>query len=159
MHNHDSMRRAKGRICGYGAVDPSHIRTATFLVFIVIFALGVSGCGGPDTIWQTEVGSPDGRWLASAKTEETSGFGTGLLETDVYMKWVKDSKDPENVLVLVHDGKSESKTLDLSLKWVTPSHLDVSYNGHARVDFQVVKLGDVDISLHDLSNMPNNNSQ
>jgi hypothetical protein len=43
--------------------------------------------------------------------------------------------------------------------WVTPSHLDVTYDGHATVDLQVVKYGDVDISLRDLSSTQKNNSQ
>jgi hypothetical protein len=113
--------------------------------------LGAFGCAGEDTIWATEASSPDGRWLARARTVETSGFGTGDIETDVYLKWTKGSKPPKAILGFIHDPKSQSKTIDLSMKWVTPSHLEVTYNGHASVDLQVVKYGDVSISLRDLS--------
>jgi hypothetical protein len=37
------------------------------------------------------------------------------------------------------------------MKWLSPSHLDVSYDGTATVDFQVVKFAGVDISLRDAS--------
>jgi len=134
-----------------GAVVPSAVRILIFLMTAEICFLGTFGCGGEDTIWATEASSPDGRWLASARTVETSGFGTGDIETDVYLKWTKSSKAPVVVLGFVHDSTSQSKTINLSMKWITPSHLDVTYDGHASVDLQVVKYGDVAISLRDAS--------
>jgi hypothetical protein len=125
------------------------------LVTAGICFLGASGCHGADTIWTAEAPSPDGRWLASASTVETSGFGTGDIETDVYLKWTKGSKSPVAVLGFVHDPKSQVKTIDLSMKWVTPTRLEVTYNGHASVDLQVVRYGDVNISLRNPSNTPN----
>lgn len=113
--------------------------------------LAASGCGGEDEIWTANAPSPDGRWLATASTVETSGFGTGLIQTDVFLKWTKGSDSPEHILGLVDDGWSTSKTNNLSMNWVAPTHLDVSYDGLATVDLQVVKYGDVDISLRDLS--------
>ena len=41
------------------------------------------------------------------------------------------------------------------MKWVAPTHLEVTYDGHATVNLQVVRYGDVDISLRDLSKEPN----
>jgi hypothetical protein len=124
-------------------------------VVVGVCVLGASGCSGEDTIWAVEVPSPDGRWLATADTVETSGFGTGDIETDVFLKWTKGSKPSEHILGFVHDPKSASKTINLLMKWVEPTHLEVTYDGHATVDLQVVKYGDVDISLQDLSKMPN----
>ena len=114
---------------------------------MAICLVGASGCSGQDTIWTTETPSPDGRWLATADTVETSGFGTGDIETDVYLKWTKASKSPEHILGLVHNPNSTSKTNHLSLKWLDATHLEVTYDGDGTVDFQVVKLGDVYISL------------
>jgi hypothetical protein len=37
------------------------------------------------------------------------------------------------------------------MNWLTPSHLEVTYDGHADLDFQVVKYGRVAISVRDLS--------
>jgi len=137
----------------------SVIQVLILVVTVGLPMLGLLGCRGEDTIWTREATSPDGRWQASARTVETGGFGTGDIETDVFLKWTKDSKPSEHILGFVHDPKSVSKTINLSMTWVTPSHLDVSYDGHATVDLQVVKYGDVDISLRDLSKMPNDTSQ
>ena len=55
-------------------------RVAASFLFVLIFVLSVLGCGGVDTIWSTQLRSPDGRWLAIAETVENSGFGAGSLE-------------------------------------------------------------------------------
>ena len=123
---------------------------AISLIFIGVCAFA-TGCNGSDTIWSGEARSPDGRWLAAAETVETSGFGTGDITTIVTLKWVKGSDKPENILVFAHDGSSATKTIRLCMYWVTPSHLEVTYDGHPRVDFQVVKDGDVEISLREIS--------
>jgi hypothetical protein len=142
-----------------GTARSRAIRTLIFLVILGVCILGSSSCSTEDTIWTAEAPAPDGRWVASARTVETSGFGTGDIETDVFLKWAKDSKTPEHILGFVHDPRSVSKTINLSMMWVTPSHLDVTYDGHATVDLQVVKYGDVDISLRDLSSTQKNNSR
>ena len=142
-------------------VKPSWARIGRIgaAVVVGICILAALGCGGEDQIWTADAPSPDGRWLAGARTLETSGFGTGLIVTNVSLKWTKDSKSSQDILVLVHDGRSASKTINHSMNWVAPTHLDVSYDGHATVDLQVVKLGDVDISLRDLSKVPNTSLQ
>jgi hypothetical protein len=49
------------------------------------------------------------------------------------------------------DPANAGGTIHLTMKWLSPSHLDVSYDGTATVDFQVVKFAGVDISLRDAS--------
>jgi hypothetical protein len=137
---------------------PSIGRIALAL-FIAICVLGASGCDVEDEIWTANAPSPDGRWLATARTLETSG--TGLIHTDVFLKWTKGSNSPEHILGFVHDGP---RTINLSMNWVAPTHLDVTYDRLATVDLQVVKLGDVDISprdlwLRDLSKVPDRTLQ
>jgi hypothetical protein len=134
------------------------IRKVSWLLALMVFVMGI-GCGTGDTIWSAEARSPDGRWLASAQTVQTGGFGTGITTTDVSLKWINGSDGPQSILVFVHDSKSVPDTIHLSMNWVTPSHLEVTYDGHARVDFQVVKCGDVEISLRDISKAPTNPSQ
>jgi hypothetical protein len=128
-------------------------------VVVGICLLAASGCGGEDEIWAANAPSPDGRWLATASTVETSGFGTGDIETVVSLEWTKGSrwgsKSSQDILVFAHNGESTSKTIHLSMNWVAPTHLDVIYDGSATVELQVVKYGDVDISLRDLSKVPN----
>jgi hypothetical protein len=45
------------------------------------------------------------------------------------------------------------------MKWVTPSHLQVSYNGHADLNFQAVRALGINISLEDLSSEPTNGKE
>lgn len=129
------------------------ISKVIWLLPLVVFVI-VIGCGPSGTIWSAEARSPDGRWLASAETVQAGGFGTGITTTDVKMKWTKGSDRPETILVFIHDPKSVPDTIHLSMNWIAPSHLEVAYDGHPRIDFQVVKYGDVDISLRDLSVAP-----
>ncbi|HYW97725.1 MAG TPA: hypothetical protein VE822_01330 [Candidatus Elarobacter sp.] len=42
------------------------------------------------------------------------------------------------------------------MKWVTPSHLDVTYDRHPNLYFQVVKYSGINISVRDLSSEPAN---
>ena len=46
-------------------------------------------------------------------------------------------------------------TIHLTMKWVTPRHLEVTYDGRAVVNLQVVRFADVDISLRDISKQTN----
>jgi hypothetical protein len=131
---------------------------AHVLLALAVFAVGI-GCGADETIWSAEARSPDGRWLARAQTVQTGGFGTGITTTDVNLKWIKGSDRPETILVFVHDPRSVPDAIHLSMNWVTPSHLEVTYDGHPRMNFQVVKYGDVEISLRDLSKATTNTSQ
>jgi hypothetical protein len=37
------------------------------------------------------------------------------------------------------------------MKWATPAHLEVMYDGHADIGFQVVKYAGIDISVRNVS--------
>jgi hypothetical protein len=123
------------------------------LTVLAIFLMG-TGCGASEKTWSTESQSPDGRWLAMAQTVQAGGFGTSTTTTDVSLKWTKGSDRPETILVFVHDPSSVPDSIHLSMNWVAPSHLEVTFDGHPRINFQVVKYGDVEISLRDLSSVP-----
>jgi hypothetical protein len=48
---------------------------------------------------------------------------------------------------------SQSGALNLTMKWESPTHLDVAYNGRAAtLYFQVVKCAGIDISARDVLN-------
>jgi hypothetical protein len=135
------------------------IGTLIFVVILGACVLGSSSCTGEDTVWTAEALAPDGRWLATARTVETGGLGTGSIATHVELKWMRSSSHPETILLFVHDKPPESRTIDISMKWITPSHLDVTYNGRASVQLQMVKYGDVDISLRELPSTQQNSWQ
>jgi hypothetical protein len=128
-------------------------RKAIFFIIVAVLAFG-SGCG-PATIWSSEARSPDGLWLASAHTLEISGFGTGGYVTDVELTRTNVSKPPQPILSFWHDPSLASPqsgaTINLTMKWTTPTHLDVTYDGRADIGLQVVRYANLEISLHDHS--------
>ena len=143
-----------------GSGNPSAIRKAILLIIIGVCAL-VSGCQDVATIWTAETRSPDGYWIASARTDQHGGPGTAGLYTSVYLKRANVSQAPIEVLGFsVGELASQSGTLNLTMKWETPSHLDVTYNGHAAtLYFQVVKCAGIDISTRDVSSGTTNTSR
>lgn len=126
------------------------------LVSFMIIALCVlaSGCDAQQTIWSAEARSPDGSSLATARTVQYSGPGNAGLYTSVYLKRTIYSNPAEEILLLDENNvtQSDAAKLNLLMKWETPSHLSVTYNGRvATLDFKVIKYAGIDISTRDLS--------
>jgi hypothetical protein len=106
----------------------------------------LSGCVQSRIVWSTETRSPDRNWLAIAQTVQVSGPGNNGAYTSVYLKWTDNSKKYEIL------QKAETGSIDLKLKWASPSDLDITYNGYAAtIWLQVIKYGKVNIHLQDLS--------
>jgi hypothetical protein len=137
------------------------IHKAILLVILGVCVLG-SGCrdNAHPTIWKAEVRSPDGLFLAIARTDQNGGFGSASIDTKVFLK--QASQPPVMVLAFdcegpaprayVLDNKANAGgTINLTMKWVSPSHLEVTYNGHATLSFQAVKYAGIAISVRDLS--------
>jgi hypothetical protein len=127
------------------------VRKSISLVTIALCVL-LFGCNpGSETIWSAEARSPDGSRLASARTIANSGFGTGYIWTAVYLNWTKDSRHPTEILQLSDTFETPSDEISVEMKWLTPTHLELTYKGHRTLDFQAVKWYGVDISVRDLS--------
>lgn len=128
---------------------------------IIGVCLLMSGCERAITTWSAEARSPDGRWVASARSERLAGPGTAYDWTTVYLKWTKGGQAPMRVLAFSH----YFPTMNLKMEWITPTHLDVTYGENPRpgdrvhVDFQVVRYGNLDISLRDGSVEATNTSR
>ena len=135
-------------------MNPTANKVISFLIIGVCTL--VFGCrDSPTTTWSTEARSSDGHWLAVARSQQWSGPGNAYDATTVSLKRTDDSEPPTQILLFSHD----SARMDLKMKWATPSHLDVAYGSHARLDFQVAKCAGIDISVQDLSNEATNPSQ
>ncbi len=106
---------------------------------------------GSETIWSAEARSPDGSRLASARTVANSGFGTGYIWTAVYLNWTKGSRSPIEILELSEDFEKPVDEISVDMKWLTATHLELTYKGHRTLNFQAVKCAGVDISVRDLS--------
>jgi hypothetical protein len=155
------IRTAHNGVQG-GTGSCSAIRTATALIVIGVCVLG-SSCQrvGVVTIWTAEARSPDGLWLASARTEQHGGPGSAGILTSVYLKRTNVSQPPMEVLGFScsgpaprpyrMDNANAGGTINLTMKWVTSSHLDVTYDGHPDLYFQVAKIAGIEISARDLS--------
>jgi hypothetical protein len=153
--------------------DRVNMRTAFATFALLVVCAFASGCRSVPTIWRAESRSPDGTWLATAHTEQDGGFGSASIMTSVDLKRVNgtvNSGKPTNVLsfdcpgpagraYILDNNANAGGTIDLKMKWLTRSHLEVTYDGKAQVVFQVVKFADAQISLRDTSSEPGTVSQ
>jgi hypothetical protein len=121
-----------------------------WLMLVLLSAL--AGCRDVATIWSSESRSPDGRWIATARTEQYGGPGTAGVLSTVFLEQVYGRRDKIQVLQLSQDAAS----VELKLNWLAPTHLEITYKQPASVDFQAIKCGGIDISVRDVSNAPNN---
>lgn len=124
---------------------------AITFILVGMCVLSVSGCRDSAIIWSAKSPSPDGRWVATASTEQFGGPGTAYVGTNVYLKAVKGSQPPVEILGLSNESAYPSGVTSVGMNWTSASHLELTYKGHATVDFQVVKCAGIDISVRDLS--------
>jgi hypothetical protein len=118
--------------------------------------------GPPPTVWTATMPSPDGSWIASASTIQNGGFGSASIDTVVFLKHRNASGSGKMVLAFscngpvprpyVLDNKANAGgTIDLQMKWLNSSHLDVTYDHNPELNFEVVKYDRVEISARNLS--------
>lgn len=111
------------------------------------------------TVWKAQLPSPDGQWIASARTIQNGGFGSGDIGTVVYLHRQGDARAPQEIIEFDGGAVAHSYVLDnvanrgggigLTMHWATLTHLVVTYQSNPTIDFQVVKLQDVAITtLH-----------
>jgi hypothetical protein len=118
------------------------------LVFAVCTLL--SSCDGPQRKLINETRSPDGTMIARAFRDEPSGIGTGAADTQVDLNWTKGSQ-PSLTILVFNDGLDDpSGNKSLGMKWLTPTHFEVTYRGPRTIDFQAIKCHRIDISVREL---------
>lgn len=127
------------------------MRVVVLLLIVGACILASSCSNDAATIWSAKALSPDGHWVAIANTNQQSGPGTDSISTVVSLKRINDSRPPTQILFFSHNEESNAHTINMRMHWLTSSHLNVTYNGHATLDFQAVKCAGVDISVQNLS--------
>lgn len=143
--------------------DKPDVRTACSTVTIILFLtvgiyVFICGCK-QETIWSAESRSPDGKIAASARAVGANGFGTGGgIHTFAYLNWTADSQAPTMILDLI-DNTNTSPDTKVEMKWLTPTHLEITYTGNRVLGFQAVKWAGVDISVRELNNTASSTSQ
>ena len=114
----------------------------------VVLLCCLMACGkDAATIWSTESNSPDGRWVAIARTDQYGGPGTAGIQTTVFLKQTKGRPD-ETKILLLSQGTAD---VDLRLNWLTPAHLEIIYRQSTSVDFEAIKCDGIDISVRESS--------
>jgi hypothetical protein len=130
-------------------------------LLILLVCVSMFGCREtPTTTWSSQVQSPDGTWVAIARSEQGGSFGGAYNVTTVSLKRTNGSQPPTQVLLFSH----EYATMNLKMEWLAPTHLNVTYGpsarpgDHADVNFQAVRCAGIDISIRDLSTSTTNSS-
>jgi hypothetical protein len=115
--------------------------------FVVILLCAVASCEeNPVTIASSQARSPDGGWTAISRTDQSSGPGNADLIVVVSLKRTDGTADPIEILGL-DEPHNKPANIDLTLTWLTPSHLEISYREPAPVVFHKAKYMGIDISL------------
>jgi hypothetical protein len=138
----------------------SWIRSAISLIILCVCVME-TGCRYDPTVWHMEIPSPDGVWIAIADTAQNGGPGNASIATSISLKRTWSSNTPQLILGFDCDGPvprpytldnvaNAGGTINLQMKWLTPSHLEVTYAGNPDLYFQAVKVWGVDISLRNL---------
>lgn len=121
------------------------IEAARRLGIVLGLCLCTAACGDSDPDWKFERKSPDGYWLAEAKNIHTAGWGTDTDTTYVTLMRPSVSNHDETIVIDL-DTKS-IQTGGVELNWLSNRHLEVVYGRGSEVEFQAIKLVDVEISL------------
>jgi len=105
----------------------------------------VSGCKDSAIIWSAESQSPDKHYVASARTEQYGGLGTAAVITTVYLS--QSGHSPVEIFSLSNESAYPLGITAVNMTWITPSHLSITYKGHATINFQAVKCAGVEITV------------
>jgi hypothetical protein len=119
---------------------------------IFLLAIGAcaftSSCKSSETIWSAEAKSPDGKVVASVRAV-LRNKGLSIIsgvDTYVYLNWAGDRR-PSMLILSLADGSDNPVDTNVEMKWLTPTHLELTYNGNQTVDFEAIKWAAVDISV------------
>jgi len=123
------------------------MKTLTRIGSQLYFIAAVSGCKDSAVIWSKDVESPDHRWVASAHTEQLGGPGTAAVITSVSLHAAKTSRRPLEILSLENASAYPGGITNIEMNWKTANQLELIYRGDATIDFQAVKVANVEVSV------------
>jgi hypothetical protein len=113
-------------------------------LLIVIMCSWLSGCKAAPT-WSIESRSPDGRMAAKAEAFTNSGFAApGPSTTFVYLSQTTGS---QKAVLIFAFSEGPPDGMHVKINWLSPTHLELTYEGHRTIDFQAVRYAGVDISV------------
>src|SRR6266705_3178547 len=113
-------------------------------VLIVTICFWLSACKAAPT-WSTESRSPDGRMVANAEAFSNSGFAApGPSTAFVYLKQTTGS---QKAVLIFAFSEGPPNGMQVKINWLSPTHLELTYEGQRTIDFQAVRYDGVDISV------------
>ena len=97
------------------------------LLWSLVLAMSclVAGCSGGETIWSTEVKSPDGQWIAIGGTDQYSGPRNAAVMTAVYLQRALGDKRGDAVVSFSDDQSPADARVIPAIEWLTPKHLQM----------------------------------
>jgi hypothetical protein len=118
---------------------------------LALLAVGiVGGCGSAtQTVWSVESKSPDGRWVATAKTDQTSGPANAFAYTEVELKSATRSDSAVTILGFPAESLGNSNTAP-ELEWIASRHLQVSFRCTPKFDTHVIRYAGIEISVREM---------
>ena len=104
-----------------------------------------------------DVRSPDGAWIATARTDQWGGFGSAWVQTVVSIRKTNGTVNhgaPFDILSYPGGGmipkayvpSEENADRNLQIRWTSTRHLEVTHFTVIDPDLMVVRFSDVDIS-------------
>jgi hypothetical protein len=111
----------------------------------------LSGCSlDVQTVWSTRVRSPDGKWIAIGRTDQHSGPGSAAIVTGVFLAPARNPRKEELILNFFDDYLPSKGGVRLKIEWLASNHLQVTFSRHPNFNYEVVKFGDINISVREL---------
>jgi hypothetical protein len=146
-----------GRIAEGRRSNKVHLRIF-FPLALLTLLLGCTGTSNRNpTVWRMDVRSPDGAWIATARTDQWGGFGSAWVETTVSIRRTNGTVNrgtpfdifsyPLNVgLPRPYVLSDDNADRNLQLRWTSPKHLEIKNHSQIVPSLIVVRFSDVDIS-------------
>lgn len=142
---------------------PNNHHIAQTLELILILCVAISGCVNKynNLVWKEMVPSPDGAYIATASTSQSGGFGSAFIATEVELEQAHIPETQTTVITFDCEGPvprpytldnvaNKGGTINLSLEWISPTELLVTYSGNPIINFQAIKYQAITIKLERL---------
>ena len=103
-----------------------------------------------------DIRSPDGAWIATARTDQWGGFGTAWVETTVSIRKIDSTVihgKPFDVLSYPGGGSipktyslsTENADQNLHIRWASDKQFEIAHRSPVEPDLIVIRFSDVDI--------------
>jgi hypothetical protein len=136
---------------------------STLILSLAISSL--AGCHYDPTVWKKDFRSPDGAWIAKARTDQWGGFGSAYVATTVSLVRVDQTYnkgEPFDILGYPGGGQipktyvlsEDNADRDLQLQWLTPTHLVITHLSSVEPTLEVIRFGNVDVTFSLGSSQP-----